>query len=183
MSISKEKMVSNLLEFTRESMTWCSGESERDTMQVSRILDNIMTDSARVSKISEDTLNAVSKFRNLIDNLDSKNRDVDMANNLVKSLKGIASQDAEVGGLIQPILEALQFQDRITQNMANMKRMIELWLQTRQNFENGADVSIQDFGEKLMKLTTMPDERDSIRAFIEGLSNSDVGAPVDVLFF
>lgn len=183
MTISKDKMISSLLDFTKDSMSWCSGESERATMQVSKILDNIMTDSNRVSKISEDTMSAVAKFRDLIDNLDSKNRDVEMANTLVKSLKGIASQDAEVGGLIQPILEALQFQDRITQNMANMKRMIEFWLQSRQSIEKGENLSIQDFGEKLMKLTTMPDERESVRKFIDGLSNDDANAPVDVLFF
>ena len=183
MTISKEKLLKELHDFTQDSVSWCSQESERSTLAISSILDVIVSDAARVSQISNETIQAVEKFKTLVNTLESKNRNVDLANQLVLALKDMAAGDLEVGGLIQPILESLQFQDRITQNMNNMKRMIEYWMEARTKVENGEMISMDTFGKALLKMTAMDSERKIICNFIEGLELAEGASESEVLFF
>ncbi|MEI8027610.1 MAG: hypothetical protein WCI18_14785 [Pseudomonadota bacterium] len=183
MTISKEKLLKELHDFTQDSVSWCSQESERSTLAISSILDVIVGDAARVSQISNETIQAVEKFKTLVNSLESKNRNVDLANKLVLALKDMAAGDLEVGGLIQPILESLQFQDRITQNMNNMKRMIEHWMEARAKVESGEMIPMETFGKALLKMTAMDSERKIICKYIDGLDLTEGAAESDVLFF
>jgi hypothetical protein len=182
-SISKEKLLNELNDFTQDSISWCSQESEKATLAISSILDVIVSDAARVSKISHETIQAVEKFKSLVNTLDGKNRNVDLANKLVSALKDMAAEDVEVGSLIQPILEALQFQDRITQNMNNMKRMIEYWMEARAKVEAGDMLTMKEFGQNLLKMTAMDSERKLICEYIEGLDMAKSATESEVLFF
>jgi len=183
MTISKEKLLKELNDFTQDSVTWCSQESERATMAISSVLDVIVTDAARVSQISTETIQAVEKFKSLVNTLDGKNRNVALANNLVVALKDMSAGDVEVGGLIQPILESLQFQDRITQNMNNMKRMIGYWMEARAKVESGEMITMETFGQELLKMTVMTSERTTVCKFIDGLTVAESAAESEVLFF
>lgn len=183
MTISKEKMLKELHDFTQDSVTWCSKESERATLAISSVLDVIVTDAARVSQISTETMQAVEKFKSLVNSLDGKNRNVEFANKLVVALNDMSAGDVEVAGLIQPILESLQFQDRITQNMNNMKRMIGYWVEARAKVESGEMVSMETFGQDLLKMTVMTSERATVCKYIEGLQLSESAAESEVLFF
>jgi methyl-accepting chemotaxis protein len=183
MSISKEKFTAELLSFTTASVSWCAAESEKSILAISKILDSIVEDADRVSKISEETLSAVHNFKSLISSLEKKNRNLNLAHKLVGALNDMSKESVEVGSFIQPILEALQFQDRITQNMNNMKRMIEHWMVVRGKLENGENISLLDFGAELVKLTAMEEERAVICSNIPGLQLEENVAASEVLFF
>ena len=183
MAISRDKFLSELLGFTSSSISWCAAESEKSIMGISKILDAIVEDADRVSKISEDTLSAVSNFKSLISSLEKDNRNLNLAHNLVGALNDLSRESMEVGGFVQPILEALQFQDRITQNMNNMRRMIEHWVVIRQKVESGESISLLDFGADLIKLTAMEEERAVICSNIPGLQTQDNLGASEVLFF
>jgi hypothetical protein len=99
------------------------------------------------------------------------------------ALKDMSAGDVEVGGLIQPILESLQFQDRITQNMNNMKRMIGYWMEARAKVESGEMITMETFGQELLKMTVMTSERTTVCKFIDGLTVAESAAESEVLFF
>lgn len=52
-----------LHDLTQDSVSWCFQESERATLVVSSILDVIVGDAARVSQITNETIQAIEKFK------------------------------------------------------------------------------------------------------------------------
>lgn len=171
-------------EFTKDSFNWCCVESEKATSRVSEILDFLVEDSDRISQMSEDTLGALDTMKEIIKSLSTDSRDIEKANDLSKALTALSTENTEVRQMLQPMLEALQFQDRITQNMDNIGKMIAVYLDTRRDLLAGnvSEFDEQAFGEKLVSQTTMVEEREAIRAHISGMEAEEKGGG-DVLFF
>lgn len=184
MSNSIKKYVDLFNEFSKESFKWCAEESEKATSRVSQILDIIVEDADRVSQMSADTLKALDTMKEIITSLSSDNRNIEKANKLSVALTKLSNENMEVQGMIQPMLEALQFQDRITQNMENLSKMVSNYVKVRESVESKGSMTeaeLQSFGEELLKLTTMADERDLVRKHIDGLSNDE--QVTDMIFF
>ena len=88
-------------EFSKESFDWCAKESEKATSRVSEILDIIVEDADRVSKMSEDTLNALETMKELIGSLSTGERNIDKANKLSQALTDLSNENLEVQEMIQ----------------------------------------------------------------------------------
>lgn len=184
MASEVKKYIDLFSEFSEESFKWCKDESESATSRVSKILDIIVEDADRVSQMSEETIKALETMKEIISSLATEQRDIEKANKLSQALAVLSNENMQVQEMIQPMLEALQFQDRITQNMDNFKNIMKQYVELRNRINNGEtfdDIQLRDFGEELLKLTTMAEERDIIRRYIDGLSNDEVTN--DVLFF
>ncbi|MCB9229535.1 MAG: hypothetical protein H6618_07985 [Deltaproteobacteria bacterium] len=174
----------DLANFSQESMKWCSQESEKAAETISGIINILMDDADRVSAMSRETLDALQSMKDIVNALGNR-EDRDSANELALALKDSSSQDDEVKKLIYPILETLQFQDRISQNMGNMTKMVNIWIETRKKVSETGSFSeeeIKKFGQELLKCTTMNEEREIICQQIPGVEVEKV-VTEDVLFF
>lgn len=180
----KEKhLFQAIYDFCRASVSWGSKESEAATVKVNDIVTILVDDASRIAAVSKDTLEAINSMRELINNLTGDGKR-EVANELAKALSESAKEDQQIDRFVSPIIEALQFQDRITQNMSNLLKITDVWLKTREKFAGKSSISKEElvaFGEQLLDCTTMIEERDLIRSKIEGLP--DDKPTTDVLFF
>lgn len=154
-------------DFTKVSLEWCSKEAENGTERVTAAIDTLLKDIGRVSAMSADSLKALNALQSVLKKVDKENYQ-----QLQKSLTTLSQENHEIDSYIQPILEALQFQDRFRQNLENVVHMIDVWQDYRDKPELGSGASadmLKDFGKALMAKTTMKRERDVIRSHIEGL--------------
>ena len=188
--------------YAEQVMHDSSKESEKSVLMVSRILDIIMSDVSRISKMSEETLKALEEAKQLAELEAQRIREEggDSTSNeegphkssfgkLNRALALLAKSDVEMQSFVMPIVEALQFQDRVRQQMENTTKMFPSWLQMRKRLEAGefADVGSEQalvfFGTELMKFTTTNEERDAICSFIPNLQPPSVVASDDDFFF
>lgn len=154
-------------DFTKTSLDWCFKEAESGTERVTAAIDVLLKDIKRVSAMSSESLNALSALQNVLKTADRENYQ-----QLHKSLSTLSQEHNEIDSYIQPIMEALQFQDRFRQNLENVVGMIDVWqdFRVRQDLQREpADAVLKDFGKALLKKTTMKRERDLIRDHIDGL--------------
>ena len=148
----------DLADFCYASMNWCALESESATNQVNDIISILLDEAGRISAVSKETLSAVASMQEIINNLLNHDGDRDAANELANALKKTSDEDKEIKSFVSPIMEALQFQDRISQNMSNFSKMVRTWLEKREELEGQqefADEDKVDFGERLLQCTTM----------------------------
>lgn len=178
MSIKEKLFLNDMLEFSRLSMDWCAQESEAAAIRIGGILEMLLNDAKRISSMSEEALVAVNEMKNQIQKLLSEGKTSD----LITNLKKICSHHIEVNAFIEPIIRTLQFQDRVTQNMQNEIRIMNEWFLMRNKVNDGlSEEEFTEFGKKLLKLTTMIEERDVIREVIPGLPMEE--ASEDVVMF
>ncbi len=164
MNNSEVQMTNDLLEFSRQSLQWCLKESEKSTFRINEIINNLMSDAKRVASMSKETLDAFEKAREIIDNLVNVG-DRKVANEIGLLLKGMSDKNAQIQQTVMPIIEALQFQDRITQNMDHVTEVIRMWLEMRSKvMEKGSftDEDKVELGQKYCDLVTMGEERDCV---------------------
>ena len=163
MNEQTKDFISNFIEFSDGSMKWCCNESENASSSIMSILDHLLSDAERVSKMSQDTLDAVQTLKKI--KLEKQGQsDDNMTKDLISGLVQLTQQHQDVAELIHPIIEALQFQDRITQNMQNMVKMLGVWWASRSSWENGGDKEkMSEFAHALYEKTTMVEERDLLR--------------------
>ena len=172
MNPSTMEFVNDVIEFSCQSMDWCAKESEKAAESVSDVLSVLMKDSERISKMSEETIKVLEQFKTQVSELAEAGK----TSNLINGLKSLCKDNVEVGEMVYPIIETLQFQDQVTQNMANAVLMLKDWSVMRQDVVKSGvfdDAKRVEFGEKLLKSTTMAQEREIIRTFIDGLSEEE----------
>ncbi len=97
-----------------------------------------------------------------------------------------ARQNGDVSRYVSPIIEALQFQDRISQTMDCIGRSMVKWLEFRAAVGDADSLTEEQkiaFGTMLLKLTTMKEERDVIRENIPTMPQEEETPVANVLFF
>lgn len=160
------ELLTSFRDFTAASLQWCVAEAEEGTTRVTAAIDILLKNLARVSQMSSDSLKALESLQGMLQTFDKSNYQ-----QLQKSLANLSREHGEIDSYIQPIMEALQYQDRFRQNLENVVRMIDVWQEQRQGLDKGtaAPEPLLDFGEALIATTTMKRERDVIRKHIKGL--------------
>lgn len=156
--------------FSEKSLKWCMDESEQASNKIVHAINLLLEDTERVSALSEESLKAMQAFQSdfvlKVEERDQKQFQKDV-HELVLSLEKLCQDHDEVSRMIQPILEALQFQDRLQQNLSNLYKMLVHWLSYREKLKaQGAfdDSSEQEFAQLLYGATTMAEERDLVAA-------------------
>lgn len=164
--MQEAELFKSFRDFTEGSLAWCVKEAEEGTTRVTNAIDLLLKDISRVSAMSSESLKALESLQSMLSKFDKKNYQ-----QLQKSLASLSRENSEIDSYIQPIMEALQFQDRFRQNLENVVKMIDVWQKTRSAMADGGSSPDQllDFGKALLAKTTMKRERDIIRAEIEGL--------------
>ena len=179
------KLLQDVTDFCYASLEWCVEESEDAISNAHDILKILLVEASRVSAVSKETLDAIESMREMIDSLSGKG-DRGMANELAFAVKETASQDEEIEAFAKPVIMTLQFQDRISQNIGNFCKMLDLWVKHRKELAAFENVELNDylknFGTILLKNTTMEKEREVVRTYIKGLKKEDK-ISTNVLFF
>ncbi len=180
MTAATEQFLTDFIQFSQDSMQWCAQESEKSTRVISDMLDMILAESKRVSSLSQESLQAVKAMQASLNSLMQGNPAMNLGA-LLKSLHVLSQENQEIQGVINPIIESLQFQDRLRQNLENLGKMMDTWMTTRSRFlQQGhcQESDMVDFGKALMTNTTMAEERDVIRRHIPGLPNRETDTTV-----
>lgn len=150
----------NLLKFSQASLAWCEAESEKAAGMVMETLEFLVEDAKRIAAISDEAVKALAAFRENLNDIRS-NKSGSIARELAARLNELKSSHLEVAELVDPIIKTLQYQDRVTQNMANLLRMVKVWQEKR----NDPNTNIDTLGQELVKMTTMTEERKIIKKF------------------
>ncbi len=180
MKATEKKFLQDLARFSRESVRWCCQESENATAAMGQAMDLILRDTARVSKLSDESLRAIKDLKHqfsLAASADYKS--------LVGRLQKTCADNHEMKALIEPLMQTLQFQDFFRQQLENLQNMLDIWVDERERVSGGAkfDAAAQKaLAEKFLKHTTMATERDILRQHFSSLKNSNGGA-APVQFF
>lgn len=153
--------------FCEDSFQWCKQESEGATTSILDAIQNISDNAERVSSMSDDVLDALGKIKEKIENIEAENQS-DRIEHLTNLLKNFSQNTKSIDDVINPIIRALQFQDRISQNMDNSCRILKAWAENKDKVSD-----ITEFGKILLKNTTMAEERDIIRSIIPGLPEEE----------
>lgn len=157
--------------FTNLSLKWCSEESEASTAQVTDAIEMLLQNTARVSELSEKSLQAIAGLQKTLKTVFVGKNVLNM-HQVIQSLEHLAKEHHQIQEIIHPIIRSLQFQDRLRQNLENIQKMLSKWLQLRQTFSQDQYLSadqILAFGQSLLADTTMKSERDIICQYIDGL--------------
>ena len=162
MTMHEQAFITDFILFAKDSMSWCARESEGETTQINQVIMTIMDDIKRRSSMSEKTLKALQDAKREIEGLLS-NKEASMKG-VIDSLKQLSTNSQETDELLDPIVQALQFQDQVRQNLENISKVLSCWMAIR---ETG--ISPLEFGSHLLKCTTAMQERDIIRSHISGL--------------
>lgn len=167
-----QDFIDDMMAFTSASIQWCSEESEKAAKSVGDTIHFLMNDAKRISSMSEEALSVLKDFRAKVTAPKTSMK----ATDLIAALNQLAAEESDVLNLANPVIEALQFQDRVTQQMENMVSMIAAWASQRSAVAQGPVLSEADriaFGEVLLKCTTMQGERDIIRSVIPELPEEE----------
>jgi hypothetical protein len=181
MTLTIDQLVERLHVFSQKTLEWCAHESETSTARVTEAIDLLLQNTVRVSQISAESIAAIQGLQKAISVRFGDNSRENFVK-LIKNLEDLANEHEEVQNVIHPIIQALQFQDKLRQNLENAVRMLPAWIEFRKDLPMQiTQEKLQDFGRVLMTKTTMISERDVIRAHIDGLAAEPEIAPV-VLF-
>ena len=141
-------------------------------------------DASRIVDMSNKSAEIVKMVSHRIATLLSEKKAVPIAN-LMNILKEINQEHTDINNVIYPIIEALQFQDRLTQNLKNQVKMIRCWLNYREKVRRLGTFGEQqqrEFGQELAKCTTTPEERAVLSRNIDGLTLAETEHASSVFF-
>jgi hypothetical protein len=158
-----------MVTFSKSIMNKCIEDSDEAVRTISSIIEILLNDSSRISKMSTDTQEALKKVDGVLSDAGQKKSSQNLGK-LIQALSGLIKEHRSVSDVLMPIIGALQFQDAIRQQMENIGKIMAAWLVAK--VELGANPTAEQLmrvGEGMLKLTTMRSEREIIRKYILGL--------------
>jgi hypothetical protein len=198
MNTLDRQTIDSFISYASQSMGQCVKEAENSVLVAGKILDIITTDVGRVSKMSDETIGILEGLKNSIESstgISSQKPDSPVTNknkrgvrDLILAMRGFSKNNTEIHGLLAPIVESLQFQDRVRQQMENVSKMFPTWIQMRSEIEAGAysdqdsETTAAEFGARLLKSTVTPEERETIQAFIPNVKIEKIISADDDFF-
>lgn len=164
MPVNPNTFLADVRAFVTDSLGWCRQESERESTRILEALQNVIEDVKRRSKMSaaaeRSLVAAQDQLAIILGN--SGNTTLD---ELLGELRTLRSDNAEVSRLVNPVIEALQFQDRLVQNMQNLEKIVGFWFQfeATNDLQNESTELRESLIAGLLKRVTTSEERDLIR--------------------
>ena len=173
MQAENQRFISDFIVFCRESLRWCATESEQSVNAIMAVLDHLLTDTKRIALMSKETLALLAEIKSSVSQKTAPASGArGQVAELVKSLRKLSERQQDVNEILSPVVETLQFQDRIRQNMENLTRMCDAWISYRDSLADKGDsfpAARNEFGQRLLACSTMREERDTIRHYIRTL--------------
>ncbi len=171
---NEQEFLSRLVRFANAILQW---NNEQSLRSVSMIMDAITAIKIRTqseANLSAEDYNSLLLLQSTAVGRLHNNVEVKTSQLLLSTLKARPTTDYAVNNLVVSIVQSIQFQDRICQNMINLGHSLVTWLASRESLQWSSSCTDLDqlaFGEKLLSLMTMNEEREIIRRHIVGLAS------------
>lgn len=165
------KYFQSLIDYSDAIMVKSIEESDLAVKTISGVIEILLNDSSRISKMSSDTIAAMKTIESSLNTSNSQTSPMKVTK-LISALRGIVQDHRTSNEILMPIIEALQFQDLIRQQMENLGKVMRAWFEARKEFGVApTEAQVLEFGKKILSMTSMQKERDIIRGHISGLPN------------
>lgn len=181
MPVNHETFIQDLQNFFKDTIDWCAQESERESANILSTLQAVMEDVKRRSKMSASAELAFKQAESRL----SEMRSAQHLNteDALQELQALQSDNMEVSKLMNPVIEALQFQDQFAKNLLGINSTIKTWFEwTREHPPSEASAEeVNDLVAKLTANLSSPTERNIVRRHFdrtdleETLADSDQG--------
>lgn len=181
MPVNPETFVQDLQHFFKDTIDWCAQESERESANILITLQTLMEDVKRRSKMSASAELAFKQAESRLSELRSA-QNFNTAD-VLHELQALQSDNMEVSKLMNPVIEALQFQDQFAKNLQGINSTINTWFNWV-GARRPSDLSAEEVDDLISRLTanlSSPAERNIVRRhfgrtdFEETLAHSDQG--------
>lgn len=169
--------MNDMVAFTSAVMTHCHLEAKHSTDIVMGALSHIEANTKGIEvKALEQDFNTAEL---------NKDEHRAVINKVTDSINEFSAQDAKYKQLMAPIVQQLQFQDYISQQMDVLIKMLNVWLEKRQELSGGkiTQEDIDQFGAQLAALCVSEPEKEIIKKHIPSVVTSAVAEEEDDLFF
>jgi hypothetical protein len=164
MAVNPVTFLDDMKAFIADSFQWCKSESEQESTRILVALQNVMEDVKRRSKMSAAAEQSLIAAQGRLAVMVEQSSQVSL-DDLLGELRSLKSDNAEVSRLVNPVIEALQFQDRLVQNMTSIQKVIAFWFDFERN--HNVDAPSPELRQKLMnellKRVVTVEERSIIR--------------------
>lgn len=180
----EQKFLQDMLEYTKECIAVCAKSSENAVVVVDKTLQFLTEDSNRISSMGKQTIGILAELRSQMSKTGNNEIGGSSLHNVVKILKKVKSDHSEIDSFIMPIIQSLQFQDRVRQQMENSVKMLTAWLETRKNL-NGRPITVEErntLAKTFLSYTTTEEERVAIRGGFPGVEEDKQVANDDYFF-
>jgi hypothetical protein len=162
-TVSTGELPLRLLEFTRVSLHWCAAESEKAVQTVMTSVANLSAKADRIAALPAESRQVLERLKATATESKASKDPSSWTSQLMDALEKLAKEESQVSDLINPIIESLQFQDRLQQNLATMHKLLSVWIRLRSEAQ-GRSLHRLDVGQALLDCASSVEEREIIRA-------------------
>lgn len=180
----EQKFLQDMLTYTKECIAVCAKSSENAVVVVDKTLQFLMEDSNRISSMGKQTIEILADLKKQMNQSGDQSLNVRPLHSVVKILKKVKSDHSEIDSFIMPIIQSLQFQDRVRQQMENSVKMLSAWLETRKSLA-GRSITMEErsvLANTFLSYTTTEEERAAVRSSFPGIEEDKQVANDDYFF-
>ncbi len=163
-----EDFMTRMEKYCTQVFQWGSEDSAASTTLIIDII-NIIQDKAQNSgDFSDESKDAFSNLSEIAMGFNSPHKR-ESTKILVSLMKNRFDVKENIQALVQPIMMAMQFQDRIRQNMENLSKLLLIWISSRRDHDDEktlSDETLTNIGTKILDCMTMTSEKDVIYTHI-----------------
>lgn len=166
--------------FCNNVLKWGSDDSASSVELIMGIVETVQQKAEKSGDFTETTKEAFANLGEIAMGFNNPHKR-NSTKIMISLMQNRISTNENIHDLVQPIMTAMQFQDRIRQNMENLSSMMVLWMSVRSELNEKTcsidDQTLEDIGTRLLNNMTMASERDIIKLHIPQVADKD--APPD----
>lgn len=165
MPVNPQTFIEDFSRFADETLQYCQSKAERESRTIVGALDEVMKDIQRRSAMSQKAQEAFqetnTKVLEALQGPDALN-----TNELLKQLKALGNENTDVKSAILPVIEALQFQDKLNQNIESMRALLLQWEQREPELRSAGseDAPAKEYVEAVLQNVSNAEDRAIIRS-------------------
>lgn len=162
--MSGKECCEKFIEFSEKSLMICSKNSEMEVGKIYHVISDIISDAKRRSHLSQESLKKINEYKT------NPGSWTEIEKQNIKEVLSILNKDQSE--FTDPIIMALQFQDRFRQNLENIIKIVKIWYSHRSSCEEKNMIDKKkmiSLGEKMMDAMTSSEERQVIAKHFEGV--------------
>lgn len=166
--------------FCNNVLKWGSDDSASSVELIMGIVETVQQKAEKAGDFTETTKEAFANLGEIAMGFNNPHKR-NSTKIMISLMQNRISTNENIHDLVQPIMTAMQFQDRIRQNMENLSSMMVLWMSVRSELNEKTcsidDQTLEDIGTRLLNNMTMASERDIVKLHIPQVADKD--APPD----
>ncbi len=167
-------------QFCNNVLKWGSDDSASSVDLIMGIVETVQVKAEKAGDFTDTTKEAFANLGEIAMGFNNPHKR-NSTRIMISLMQNRLSANENIHDLVQPIMTAMQFQDRIRQNMENLSSMMVLWLSIRSELDEKTcsidDQTLEDIGTRLLSNMTMTSERNIIKLHIPQVADKD--APPD----